>query len=328
MPEQSEFDGSLIIQADRGINWDNPDSIKAYLQTPNLSNKLDHFHFPSASRESFLSRDDATMARDYFRRLAEKYGQQIAEIIVNGKLKISLLIDSPGGQFITGKRFLELIRMAKGDDKNNTTAYVTNQALSLGALICQEADIINSLPESVFMWHAGRPTFELPDTTEKVSVTETEDLDEDLDNDQMFIEALYLKEDREAYDNLHAFLQGRIKPGHWPAVEKRLALLLDTQTPYEERSLYFTGAELAECGVVNACDFDELQRRFEANVHDSEPFRDFFETSREICALTSSWSIKDRAAFDVTHYRKILNAIMRFSALLAGMAKQPKKTRR
>lgn len=144
-----------------------------------LSDPIAHLHLPKVSiplrrgdldafismgiedaevREQFLAADYAALTQRFGHSdetgHSNKAGAAIGGIILRGRMKISLLIDSRGlnpdavSPILTAAKAIR----AKGGE---VVAYVTNQALGAAASLVKEASIIKALPSTVFSWDSN-----------------------------------------------------------------------------------------------------------------------------------------------------------------------------
>lgn len=104
-----------------------------------------------------------------------RYGREVVDILLEGKLRTSLLINSLGGSGFCMRGYLEIIDFirARGGE---VSAYISEDAASAAANILLEADKRYSLRRSEFLWHYGGinedldPVASYDDVAEEVKV--------------------------------------------------------------------------------------------------------------------------------------------------------------
>lgn len=170
-----------------------------------------------------------------------KYAKQfvpdprLREILLDGRVKVSILLNTYGGQNI--KEIFECMGKTVKKNAGDTDAYVAARAKSAGALIFETADSHFSTYYSDFMWHS--PVFKYPHR-EKVR---RQIADETLKNFEFF--------------------QRHTSPKHMSDVRKRFAAaIVDPHWPYND--VHLTGEELHRMGIIDRIygNILELRKQF------------------------------------------------------------------
>jgi len=162
------FDGQIVVIVDRDISLvAEPDTIVF-----GEGSELEDFEFIRLlSRRFFidnfvLKHPDAPRVyldciekefKSLFRRLCRRHGTKIARTIMEGRIKMSVLLDTAGGNTGLARIISESLKQitARG---GRTDAYVPRRASSAGADIFANAQNRYVLTESRLMWHLSNIT--------------------------------------------------------------------------------------------------------------------------------------------------------------------------
>ncbi|MCC6643786.1 ATP-dependent Clp protease proteolytic subunit [Candidatus Peregrinibacteria bacterium] len=87
------------------------------------------------------------------KKLQRVWGKRVLETMLEGRLKIALLIDSDGGVMSHLDYFNDALAYWKDGVDTKVEAYVFGHAMSAGFSLMCEADQIAVLPRSEMMWH-------------------------------------------------------------------------------------------------------------------------------------------------------------------------------
>lgn len=90
--------------------------------------------------------------RDSENRPGSNYGKEDVEVLVDGKLKMSLLIDTNGGDALMVRNILRIINQVD-KKRGRVDVYVPYRAKSAGAYIFSIASNRYVTTEAAFMWH-------------------------------------------------------------------------------------------------------------------------------------------------------------------------------
>lgn len=251
------YDGNLLIIANRRITDENPFSV--YLQTRERTLRDLHFFnlivLRTRNKEIKLSHPEIhadynldaweTRETDLYEKLTVKYGKKILEILLHSRLRISLLIDTPGG---AGYHARDIRHLATHSHKHGGTvqAWVNKQASSAGAMMFEAADERHALTDSRFLWHNG-------------SHVDQENTAPGLRDEEVELEL----------DQIRTFFRANANSADLPAIEKSIASAI-ADPENHRNNIEFTGRELHEAGVVHHL------------YGDSEDMRTAFETSTNL----------------------------------------------
>lgn len=157
---------------------------------------------------------------------------KLQEILLDGRVKVSILLNTYGGQGI--KEVFECFSKTAHKNGGDVDAYVAARAESAGALIFETADSHFSLPHSNLMWHAS--IYKHPHR-KKIREQIT---DETLEN--------------------IAFFQKNASQRLMHVVRRLFAeAIVDPSEPYND--VNFTGEDLRHMGIVDRVYFDILELR-------------------------------------------------------------------
>lgn len=99
--------------------------------------------------------EDADQLLYLGKKLQRNLGKRVFETLIEGRLKIALLIDSDGGDIRHLKYFEDALGFWKdrGNDSTKVEAYVFGHAMSAGFFLMCEAENIAVLPRTELLWH-------------------------------------------------------------------------------------------------------------------------------------------------------------------------------
>lgn len=86
--------------------------------------------------------------------LRRRYGKEVVDIIMEGRLKMSLLIDTDGGTAMFANHLIGAIQTVLSK-RGDVEAYVPRKACSAGSLIFAASQKRYVSPYALFMWHLG-----------------------------------------------------------------------------------------------------------------------------------------------------------------------------
>ncbi|MBI4235061.1 hypothetical protein HY604_02050 [Candidatus Peregrinibacteria bacterium] len=181
--------------------------------------------------------------------LVQVVGPEVAKVILEGRLRLSILLNSFGGFSLKFAPYSRLLNFVKSNG-GIVDAYVSGNAASAAADLFLKADNRYCLGRSAFMWHCGRqyregfesgPTRDEPspdpeerEQIEAVKADYRRSQERDLRHAADRLVELSLKSNRE---RLHGHLH---------------RIIDDESVPLEDREILFKGGHLDYLGVAKA----------------------------------------------------------------------------
>jgi ATP-dependent protease ClpP protease subunit len=173
----------------------------------------------------------------------KQYGPKITEIILDGKLQMAMLLDTPGGRAMLSdsiREFQQDIRRNGGE----IHAFAALRAMSAGAMIFEDATVRHALPTTSFMWHVGG------------CIDENEGLEDDTNGEdctddgygKAAIEDFKEENRAKRLSAREAFFSGAVKESKRDEVMSKLKTAEDRDY---DAAVYFSGLELYDYGIVH-----------------------------------------------------------------------------
>jgi hypothetical protein len=171
-----------------------------------------------------------------------KKNLEILNLLLRGRLRMSLVLNSKGGNGDIMEVILSIISLIK-EHGGTVDAYISREAISAAAMLVLEADQVHALDLSHFMWHL--PIID-PDSTEEYNGRDFESLS------------------REDVLKLRGMIEGDMEWTHSLMVAKMLRKCTEDtywdffkllyklrQRDHDDPIYRFTGRFLAEYGIVD-----------------------------------------------------------------------------
>lgn len=167
-------------------------------------------------------------------------GKRVVEVILDTKLKVHLLIDSPGGFAIEASEIENLLDYAKKRG-SGSIAYVREKAQSAACNILLAADRKYCLRNSNVLWHLPSFDGDLGDgfNDDNTTVANEPAIDDIFDERQ---DAMRI------FRSFSSMLRQKSDPRHIKKVNGKLR----AANFHEDKRVIFTGSELQELGLIDA----------------------------------------------------------------------------
>lgn len=106
-------------------------------------------------------RSPERIGRKKFAEVSKFYGREIAELIMQTRLRFNLLIDSSGGATVMQDNWSQTIE-GLNSDGHATASYVSGEASSAAAFLTNDTSELYATESSLFLWHPVRREEEQP----------------------------------------------------------------------------------------------------------------------------------------------------------------------
>jgi hypothetical protein len=249
--EKKDFDGSLIVFLDERELPLQPETV---LISNSASNNVVYFpqedpnanviRLLAAKRKieiaknievpDFVKECAEEIFRDRYDAFRRKYGKEIADIIVSGKLKVSLLLDAMEGNGVAADHLIQATRNVLSQ-KGEVHAYVPRGAYNVGTRVFEAASHRYATAGADIQWHSGALWIAHEDPASKGGMTA------DFAEQEM--------------DEMRSFFEENAKEEAVPVITAKIDKA-EQDPENHDNTVQFSGLELHRYGIVHEVTFD------------------------------------------------------------------------
>jgi hypothetical protein len=283
-----DYDGQIVVVIDREIRAD--DVPETYVSAEGV--EVEDFDFLRilAKRyrndnpdeySGFLKKSGEKDYRNQLKALNKKYGDKISRTILEGRIRVSLLLDTIGGDAQIGSKIVGAMKQVASNG-GISEAYVPRRSYSAGADIFANASKRYALPDSLLIWHlsnmsSGETVVDVISTEEKMDISP--ELLAEMRNE--FEEDRRRQRDLEIAD-LDGRLEGIVAPEKRTLLHEKIGKAEADDTNHD-RAIAFSGIEFHELGAVTKLfpDAKTMHEHFNAStcIVDQRAAKGFFAIS-------------------------------------------------
>lgn len=235
-PENTNFDAEIVSIIDREIESEPPCLLKGEDPATDFSPLiylLSQRYAVDFTRK--LCGDDFYLARRFEkhfladrRKLIKKFGNTITDTILEGRLRLHLLLNTPGGRIIFMQKLIHAANQITSRE-GQIVSWVGNEAASAGAILFERGHLRYGLTDSMLMWH-------LSSLTNEKSSDPTQ---------QMFLD----DEKSEQMNKIREFFRTSARASRLGEIMTKIDLA-EQDPSNEDNHIVFNGTKLKQAGIM------------------------------------------------------------------------------